>query len=81
MDDAHSYRLIAPEILSMRGVSLQRAVNSAVWISSGIILIGVRAALLHNIDTIAEILGVGMIIFGMARLFWAVVITRRSEPQ
>ncbi len=78
MEGAHPYTLIAPETLSMRAVSLQTAVNSAVWISSGIILIGVRAGLLHNLDSIAEILGIGMIMFGAARLIWAMARTRRS---
>ena len=74
--------MVPPENLLMRAVSIQRAVNSAVWISCGIIIIGVRAVLFHNVSIIAyAILGVGMIIFGAARLLWAAAGTRRSEPQ
>ncbi len=67
----------------MKSVIARRAVNSAVWISCGIVVIGVRAVLFPSTTSIIayEILGVAMIIFGAARLLWAVAGTRRSEPQ
>ena len=78
----HTYTLLLLEEFLMGAISVQRAVNSAVWISCGILIIGVRVVLFPNTSIIAyEILGVAMVIFGAARLLWAVARTKRSEPQ
>jgi len=67
-------------LLQMKTISVQRAVNSIVWISCGAIVIGARAALSPSISTLAwEIIGGGMIVFGTARLLWAIIKPRRSD--
>jgi hypothetical protein len=65
----------------MNAISARRAVNSTAWISCGIIIIAVRTLLSPNNTTLLwEIIGGGMIVYGLARLFWAFALPRRSEP-
>ncbi|HEX9613846.1 MAG TPA: hypothetical protein VGA05_09555 [Candidatus Bathyarchaeia archaeon] len=64
----------------MRAIILRRVVNSAVWIISGILVIIIRAFVTRGGSILVwEIIGVGMMIYGTARLVWALIKTATSS--
>ena len=73
---------MSPSIMTeMRGLILKRIVNSTVWIVSGIVVIIVRVFVTQGGSVLVwEIIGGGMIVFGAARLVWALIRSTSARP-
>jgi len=64
----------------MRAIILRRVVNSAVWIVSGIVVVVVRASVTQGGSILVwEIIGGGMVIYGVIRLIWTLVKTSSTN--
>jgi hypothetical protein len=60
----------------MRAIVLRRIVNSTVWTASGIVVLIVRSSVPQGGSILVwEIIGGGMIIYGVGRLVWTVIGT------
>jgi hypothetical protein len=61
-------------LIEMRAVLLRRVVNSAVWITSGIVVVIIRASVTQGGSVVVwETIGGGMMIYGAGRLVWALI--------
>ena len=60
---------------------LDRIINSTVWIVSGIVVIILRVFVTQGGSVLVwEIIGGGMIVFGAARLVWALIRGTSASP-
>jgi len=60
----------------MHAIILRRVVNSIVWMAAGIVVLIVRSSVPQGGSILVwEIIGGGMIIYGVGRLVWTLIGT------